>query len=142
VEGLSDLIGQLDATARATWGPLALGVVLIGADLCQLTPLKRFWLDRCRSPLAFVMTHWRDGRLGALRMGLSHRAYCLGCGWALFAVLVTASVMSLAWMLLLTLIVFAEKVLPGGQRASQGVGIALVTLGIGVDGVVDMPWVV
>jgi predicted metal-binding membrane protein len=142
VQGGSDLVGRLEATARATWGPLALGEVLIGAGLYQLTPLKRLCLDHCRSPLAFVMTHWRDGRLGALRMGLSHGAYCLGCCWALFAVLVAAGVMSLAWMLLLTLIVFAEKVLPGGQRASQVVGIALVTLGIGVgSGVVAMPWV-
>ena len=141
VQGLSDLVGRLDATARATWGPLALGAVLIGAGLYQLTPLKRFCLDHCRSPLAFVMTHWREGRLGALRMGVSHGAYCLGCCWALFAVLVAAGVMSLAWMLLLTLVIFAEKVLPGGQRTSQVVGIALVTLGIGVvGGVVDMPW--
>jgi predicted metal-binding membrane protein len=75
-------------------------------------------------------------------MGLSHGAYCLGCCWALFAVLVAAGVMSLAWMLLLTLIVFAEKVLPGGPRTSQVVGLALVILGIGVGGgVVAMPWV-
>jgi predicted metal-binding membrane protein len=142
VQGLSDLAGGFDATARATWGPLALGVVLIGAGFYQLTPLKRLCLDHCRSPLAFVMTHWRDGRLGALRMGLSHGAYCLGCCWALFAVLVAAGVMSLAWMLLLTLVVFAEKVLPGGQRASQVVGIALLVLGFGVAlRVVDMPWV-
>jgi predicted metal-binding membrane protein len=142
VQGLSDLVGRLDVTARATWGPLALGVILIGAGLYQLTPLKRLCLDHCRSPLAFVMQHWRDGRLGALRMGLSHGAYCLGCCWALFAVLVAAGVMSLAWMLLLTLIVFAEKVLPMGRRTAQVVGIVLVTLGIGVvGGVVDMPWV-
>jgi predicted metal-binding membrane protein len=143
VQGLSDLVGRLDAPARATWGPVALGVVLIGAGLYQLTPLKRLCLDHCRSPLAFVMTHWRDGRLGALRMGLSHGAYCLGCCWALFAVLVAAGVMSLAWMLLLTLIVFAEKVLPMGRRTAQVVGIALVTFGIGVvGGVVDVPWMV
>jgi predicted metal-binding membrane protein len=142
VQGLSDLVGRLDAPARATWGSVALGAVLIGAGLYQLTPLKRLCLDHCRSPLAFVMSHWREGRLGALRMGLSHGAYCLGCCWALFAVLVAAGIMSLAWMLLLTLIVFAEKVLPGGQRTSQVVGIALVALGIGVVGsVVDMPWV-
>jgi predicted metal-binding membrane protein len=75
-------------------------------------------------------------------MGIVHGAFCLGCCWALFAVLVAAGVMSLAWMLLLTLVVFAEKVLPGGQRASQVVGIAFVLFGIGiVGGVVDMPWV-
>ena len=141
VQGLSDLVGRLDATARASWGPPALGVVLIGAGLYQLTPLKRLCLDHCRSPLAFVMTHWRDGRLGALRMGLSHGAYCLGCCWALFAMLVAAGVMSLAWMLLLTLVVFAEKVLPGGQRTSQVVGIALLILGVVVaGGVLRFPW--
>ncbi len=142
VQILSDAAGRLGAAERATWGPLALGVVLIGAGLYQLTPLKRLCLDHCRSPLAFVMSHWRDGRLGAVRMGLSHGAYCLGCCWALFAVLVAAGVMSLAWMLLLTLIVFAEKVLPGGQRASQVVGMAFVILGLGVTiRAVDMPWV-
>jgi predicted metal-binding membrane protein len=141
VQGLSDLVGRLDAIARASWGPLALGVVLIGAGVYQLTPLKQFCLGHCRSPLAFVMTHWRDGRLGALRMGLSHGAYCLGCCWALFAVLVAAGVMSLAWMLLLTLVVFAEKVLPGGQRTSQGVGVALLLLGVVVaSGVLRFPW--
>jgi predicted metal-binding membrane protein len=142
VQVLSDAAGRLGAVERATWGPLALGMVLVGAGLYQLTPLKRLCLDHCRSPLAFVMSHWREGRLGALRMGLSHGAYCLGCCWALFAVLVAAGVMSLAWMLLLTLVIFAEKVLPGGPRTSQVVGIALVALGIGVVGsVVDMPWV-
>ncbi len=130
VQGLSDLIGRLDAIARASWGPVALGSVLIGAGLYQLTPLKRLCLDHCRSPLAFVMSHWHDGRLGALRMGLSHGAYCLGCCWALFAVLVAAGVMSLAWMLLLTLVVFAEKVLPYGRRAAHGVGVAFLVLGV------------
>ncbi len=141
VQGLSDLVSRLDAPERSSWGPLALGVVLIGAGLYQLTPLKRLCLDHCRSPLAFVMTHWRDGRLGALRMGLSHGAYCLGCCWALFAVLVAAGVMSLAWMLLLTLVVFAEKVLPGGQRTSQVVGAAFLVLGLVVaSGVLRFPW--
>jgi predicted metal-binding membrane protein len=75
-------------------------------------------------------------------MGITHGVYCLGCCWALFAVLVAAGVMSLAWMLLLTLIVFAEKVLPGGQRVSQIVGIAFLVLGVGVAGdVVHVPWV-
>jgi predicted metal-binding membrane protein len=75
-------------------------------------------------------------------MGLSHGAYCLGCCWALFAVLVAAGVMSLAWMLLLTLVVFAEKVLPGGERTAQVVGIAFLVLGLGVIvGVVNVSWV-
>jgi predicted metal-binding membrane protein len=74
-------------------------------------------------------------------MGIVHGAYCLGCCWALFAVLVAAGVMSIAWMLLLTLVVFVEKVLPLGQRPSAGIGVALTTLGVLVaSGAIWMPW--
>jgi predicted metal-binding membrane protein len=142
VQVLSDAAGQVGVAERATWAPIALGAVLVAAGLYQLTPLKQICLDHCRSPVAFVMQHWRAGSGGALQMGIVHGLYCLGCCWALFAVLVAAGVMSLAWMLLLTLAVFAEKVLPGGQRISQVVGIAFLVLGIGVvGGVVDVPWV-
>jgi predicted metal-binding membrane protein len=137
----SDLASQLGATARATWGPLVLGGVLIVAGVYQLTPLKRVCLDHCRTPLGFVTRHWRDGPGGALQMGLIHGLYCLGCCWALFAVLVAAGVMSLAWMLLLTLIIFAEKVLPLGPRTSQVVGIGFLIGGILVAaGAADLPW--
>jgi predicted metal-binding membrane protein len=120
VQALSDRAGQFETADRATWAPLALGGVLIVAGLYQLTPLKQG---------------------GALRMGIVHGAYCLGCCWALFAVLVAAGVMSLAWMLLLTLVVFAEKVLPGGQRTSQVVGVAFLILGVVVaGGVLRFPW--
>jgi predicted metal-binding membrane protein len=142
VQGLSHAAGRLGVAERATWAPLALGAVLVGAGLYQLTPLKQVCLDHCRSPFAFVMQHWRKGYGGALRMGLVHGLYCLGCCWALFAVLVAAGVMSLAWMLVLTLVIFAEKVLPGGRRASQVVGVAFLVLGVGVPvGVVDVPGV-
>jgi predicted metal-binding membrane protein len=122
---------------------VALGAVLITAGLYQLTPLKQVCLDHCRSPFSFIMQHWHSGYGGALRMGIVHGLYCLGCCWALFAVLVAAGVMSLAWMLLLTLVVFAEKVLPGGHRLSQAVGVVLLLLGIVVAaGVVTFPWMV
>jgi predicted metal-binding membrane protein len=141
VQALSDRAGQFETADRATWAPLALGGVLIVAGLYQLTPLKQVCLDHCRSPFSFVMHHWREGYGGALRMGIVHGAYCLGCCWALFAVLVAAGVMSLAWMLLLTLVVFAEKVLPGGQRTSQVVGVAFLILGVVVaGGVLRFPW--
>jgi predicted metal-binding membrane protein len=142
VQVLSEVAGRLGAVERAIWAPLALGAILIGAGLYQLTPLKHVCLDHCRSPFAFVMQHWRSGYGGALRMGTVHGLYCLGCCWALFAVLVAAGIMSLAWMLVLTLIVFAEKVLPGGRRTSQLVGIAFLVLGIMVAaGSTDFPWV-
>jgi predicted metal-binding membrane protein len=123
-------------------GPLVAGAAIAAAGLYQLTPLKRVCLDHCRSPLGFVMAHWREGWLGALRMGIIHGGYCLGCCWALFAVLVGAGVMSLAWMALLTLVVFAEKVLPLGRYTARAVGAALLILGLVVAaGAIDLPWV-
>jgi predicted metal-binding membrane protein len=143
VQVASDAAGQLGFATRETWGPLTLGIVLVMAGLYQLTPLKRVCLDHCRSPFGFVMQHWREGYGGALQMGLIHGLYCLGCCWALFAVLVAAGVMSLAWMLLLTLVVFAEKVLPFGPRAAQIVGVTFLILGVVVAvGAAELPWVI
>jgi predicted metal-binding membrane protein len=132
----------LPPVERARWAPIALGVTVILAGVYQFTPLKHVCLRHCRSPLWFVMQHWRQGRLGAFRMGLLHGTYCLGCCWALFAVLVAVGVMSVAWTLILTLVVFAEKVLPAGERASRVVGAAFILLGVAVaSGVIGLPWV-
>jgi predicted metal-binding membrane protein len=137
----SDTASLLSSTNRASLAPLALAVTLVAAGLYQFTPVKRVCLTHCRSPSAFVAQYWRDGRLGAFHMGMRHGSYCLGCCWALFAVLVAAGVMSLAWMLLLTLVVFVEKVLPQGQRISTAIGVAFVALGLAVvSGAVPMPW--
>jgi len=125
-----ELASRLTSPDRALWAPLALGTTLMIAGLYQFTPVKRVCLHHCRSPLAFVAQYWRDGRVGALGMGLRHGLYCLGCCWALFSVLVAAGTMSLAWMLLLTLVVFAEKVLPHGRRTSAIVGAAFIALGL------------
>lgn len=139
----SDVTTGLAPAERSRWAPIALGATLVVAGLYQFTPMKRACLSHCRSPLAFMAQHWRAGRIGALSLGLRHGAYCLGCCWALFAVMAAAGVMSLAWMLLLTLIVFVEKVLPLGRRAGAATGIALTALGIMVAlGMVPMPWLV
>jgi predicted metal-binding membrane protein len=141
VQLASEAVGHLGGTTRDRWAPLALGAVLVVAGLYQLTPLKRVCLDHCRTPLGFMMGHWRNGYRGALRMGVVHGAYCLGCCWALFAVLVAAGVMSLAWMAVLTLVVFTEKVLPLGRRAPAAVGIAFVALGVLIAaGAMGLPW--
>jgi predicted metal-binding membrane protein len=138
-----ELADRFGVTAHERWAALALGAVLVIAGLYQFTPLKHACLRQCQSPFGFIMGHWRGGRLGALRMGVVHGLYCLGCCWALFAVLVAAGVMSLAWMLLLTLVVFAEKVLPIGRRTANGVGAAFLVLGILVaSGMVAMPGVI
>ena len=137
----SELAGRLTVADREMWARLALGVTIVAAGLYQLTPLKHVCLDHCRSPLAYVMEHWRDGHLGALRMGIHHGVYCLGCCWALFAVMVAAGVMSLGWMLLLTLVVFVEKVFPFGRRVASMTGATLLGMGILVAaGVIEMPW--
>jgi predicted metal-binding membrane protein len=141
VQSGSELATRLSPPARTEWAPLALGSTLIAAGLYQFTPIKLVCLSHCRSPFAFAAQHWREGKGGALMMGLRHGTYCLGCCWVLFAVLVAAGVMSLAWMLLLTLVVFVEKVLPQGRRAAAATGIALVILGVIVAlGAIPMPW--
>ena len=132
----------LRGSRPAPLGAGGAGIVLLGAGLYQFTSLKGMCLRQCQSPVGFVMTHWRDGYRGALRMGVVHGLFCLGCCWALFAVLVAAGVMSLAWMLLLTLVVFLEKVVPRVEWGSRAVGVAFVALGLVVmAGAVDMPWV-
>jgi predicted metal-binding membrane protein len=138
-----DVAGGLGVTERERLAPLALGSILVVAGLYQFTPLKHACLRQCQSPFGFIMGHWRDGKKGALRMGVVHGAYCLGCCWALFAVLVAAGMMSLAWMLVLTSVVFAEKVLPMGRRTAHVVGAAFLLLGIFIaSGATTMPWMI
>lgn len=124
-----DVIGRIGVPEHERLAALTMGAILVMAGLYEFTPLKHACLRQCQSPFGFIMGHWRNGRMGALRMGVVHGLYCLGCCWALFAVLVAAGVMSLAWLLLLTLVVFAEKVLPYGRRTAQAVGVAFLLLG-------------
>ena len=111
--------------------------VLFGAALYELTPLKYACLRRCRGPLGFVIEHWRDGRLGALRMGLGHGGWCVGCCWALMAALFALGAMSIAWMVLIALLIAAEKLLPWRAVATYGVTVVLLALAIGVAAVPD-----
>jgi predicted metal-binding membrane protein len=105
------------------------GAAIVLAGLYQLTPLKRVCLRHCRSPLAFVMQHWREGRAGSFLMGLQHGLYCLGCCWLLFVLLFPIGVMNLAAMLLITVLVFAEKVLPAGERTARIAAAVLIGYG-------------
>jgi predicted metal-binding membrane protein len=130
IQAGADLLRHHVRLDRHIWAARAMGATLILAGLYQFTPLKSVCLRHCRSPLAFVAQHWREGRTGALEMGMRHDVYCLGCCWALFSVLVAAGLMSIAWMLLLTLVVFAEKVFPHGTRISTGVGLACIAIGV------------
>ncbi len=112
--------------------PVAGGALLVAAGLYQWTPLKDACLDHCRSPMSFLMHHWRDATLGAARMGLHHGAYCLGCCWFLMALLFALGVMNLAWVAVLTFVVLAEKMLPGGRWVTRGLGLGLIAWGAGL----------
>ncbi|HEV8533979.1 MAG TPA: DUF2182 domain-containing protein, partial [Methylomirabilota bacterium] len=110
----------------------AIAVILVAAGVYQLSPLKQVCLRVCRSPLGFLLGHWRAGRQGSLALGWSHALYCLGCCWALMLVLVAAGAMGLPWVLLITALVAAEKLMSGGEWIARIAGSALVLLGVTV----------
>jgi predicted metal-binding membrane protein len=104
-------LGWLDGGSLSI-APLAGAVVLFVAGAFQLSPAKGACLSHCRAPLGYFMTEWRDGKLGAVVMGLRHGAFCIGCCWLLMAILFSVGVMNMLWCALLTAFVVAEKVLP------------------------------
>ena len=105
------------------------GIVLIAAGLFQLSGLKAACLSHCRSPLGFFLSRWKDGPVGALRMGATHGLYCLGCCWALMALSFALGVMNLLWMAVLTFILCVEKIAPGGVRVGRAFGVGLLIWG-------------
>lgn len=112
-------------------GRYVTGAVIVAAAVYQLTPIKRACLDKCRSPHTLA-EHWRDGRPGALELGIREGAWCLGCCWALMAALFAVGVMSLGWMALIGAFIAAEKLLPWPTAARRVVATALLALGLGV----------
>ena len=103
--------------------------VLIGAGLYQLSPFQNLCLKHCRSPADFLSRHWQAGAGGALRLGVLHGAYCVGCCWMLMALLFVGGIMNLAWVAGLTLLIVAQKLLPGGQWIGRASGAALLVWG-------------
>jgi predicted metal-binding membrane protein len=111
--------------------PYAVAVALGLAGLYQFTALKNACLRQCRSPLDFMVQRWHGrGPFAALALGAEHGAYCVGCCWGLMVVLVVAGSMSLAWVTLIALLVFVEKLLPFGRRAGQVSGALLLLLAV------------
>ena len=106
------------------------GVLLLAAGIFQWTPLKNACLIHCRSPLAFLMSEWRDGKRGALLMGVKHGSYCVGCCWILMALLFVAGVMNLLWVASITAFVLIEKVVPRGELVGHVAGGVLSLAGI------------
>ena len=114
--------------AMTASSPLFAGGLLVAAGVFQWTPLKRACLAACRSPVSFLMTSWREGRGGAFVMGLRHGLYCLGCCWALMALLFVAGVMNILWVASIALAVLVEKVMPRGDLVGRLTGAVLVAL--------------
>lgn len=105
--------------------------LLLATGLYQLSPMKLACLNQCRSPAQFISRHWRSGWPGAVRLGVLHGAYCVGCCWMLMSLLFVGGVMNLLWVIALTLLVASEKLLPFGKWVQRLSGVALLLWGLG-----------
>ena len=125
--GLSEA-GLLSET-MALGNAILVGAVLVAVGVYQWTPLKDTCLRHCRSPAEFLVRHWRRGALGAVRTGIGHGLFCLGCCWMLMALLFVGGVMNLAWVGAIALLVVIEKTMPWGGRMSRVAGAVLAVWG-------------
>lgn len=105
--------------------------IFIVAGIYQFTPWKSGFLQSCRSPMGFLLTEWREGAQGAFYVGLKHGSACVGCCWAQMLIMFAVGVMNLLGMVLITLLVTAEKIVPGRSRWISGAGgVLLIGWGI------------
>ena len=109
--------------------PIAAAAVLIAAGAYQLTPMKEGCLNKCRSPIGFFLANWLAGRWGAVRMGLHHGLFCIGCCWMLMLIMFVGGVMSVITMALLSGFILAERILPAGPWVARLPGVALIVWG-------------
>jgi len=118
------------SSAIRTRSAILAGVLLVAAGVYQFTPLKDACLRQCRSPIQFLTRHWRTGLGGALRLGLFHGVYCVGCCWALMGLLFVGGIMNVAWVAVLAVFVLLEKTAFLGTRVGRAVsGAGLVAAG-------------
>jgi predicted metal-binding membrane protein len=136
--GYSALAALLQSAAQsfALWScadmavaPAVSAGLLIAAGVFQWTPLKEACLRGCRTPLGFLVAEWRSGSRGALVMGIRHGLNCMGCCWAIMALLFVVGTMNLAWMAVLTVLCWVEKAAPGGHLIGRLSGLGLVLWG-------------
>jgi predicted metal-binding membrane protein len=116
-----------DMAARST---IVAGAALIAAGVYQWLPMKYTCLTHCQSPLGFITRHWQDGVRGALNLGLRHGLFCMGCCWALMALLFVVGVMNLVWVAAIAVFVLAEKLLPRGRELGRVAGSLLIVWGL------------
>ena len=115
-----------------TGGRWLVAGLLLAAAVYEVTPWKHACLMRCRTPAGFLVGRWRDGHGGAVKMGLEHGAWCLGCCWLLMVVLFALGLMSLTWMILITVLIGVEKLVPRRVSAIGLVAVVLTALALGV----------
>jgi predicted metal-binding membrane protein len=129
---VSDAGGRVlgDALLWDRAGRWLAGGILLAAAVYELTPMKNVCLSNCRSPLGFLLGSWRTGLFGALRMGVRHGAWCVGCCWALMASLFALGVMSIAWMALVAALIAVDKTLPWRRTGTYGTALVLIALGL------------
>lgn len=117
----ADLLTDLGVSTSLALSSL----LLAAAGLYQFSGIKHACLSRCRSPMAYFLSHWRDGSLGAFRMGLHHGAICVGCCWALMALAFVGGTMNLVWMGLAMVFMVVEK-LAAGRWLTLPMGVVLL----------------
>ena len=116
--------------AMVSVSPSLSGGLLVAAGAFQFTHLKSRCISHCQSPLSFLMRHWREGARGALVMGIRHGGYCVGCCWALMALLFVLGVMNLLWVTALAILVLVEKTVRPGAWITRVAGAALIGWGV------------
>ena len=121
--------GALLSEGMVSASPVLGGALLVAAGLFQWTPLKNVCIRECRSPLSFLLREWREGVIGALRMGMRHGVYCVGCCWALMTLLFVGGVMNLLWVAALSVLVLIEKTAPAGEWIAKAAGVAMLGSG-------------
>ena len=120
------LLSPMMASASPYFG----GGLLIAAGIYQLTPLKQACLNNCRSPIDFLSRSWRPGKAGAVIMGVHHGVYCVGCCWALMALLFLLGVMNLLWVAALAAFVLLEKIASYGNVLGRAAGVLMTLAGV------------
>jgi predicted metal-binding membrane protein len=123
------VVGVVPYVAMERAMGMTVPVVLGLAGVYELSPLKSACLRRCRNPAAFLMEHYRSG---AVRLGVEHGIWCLGCCVGLMAVLVLAASMQLVWAVVIAGAVFVQKVLPRGELSARLIGIGLLVAALAV----------
>lgn len=120
---------------------LVFGILLILSGLYQFSPLKTKCLGYCESPMSFFMRRWRSGTIGAVKMGMYHGLYCLGCCWPYFLLMIALGWMNLLWMALFAAIIFGEKIwLRGGIWVARSAGIGFIIIGVlAISGLIEIP---